>query len=270
MSTSPCFNVQHTTRAVMEWQFDNATRILAKPDPKVSSITLMTRFDSRCAFFDVRIPLKLKGLDTTTDITLRACASSITSLDLVKNPIVPNEVEQEFESTALCLRFQLSCNLDILVPTLALEPPCPGRARSGLVLDAVREFTQATVFSIYIEARDAPSPELHSISDAISRGLFKPPPNRRYQLASMYAGLGAKVVQFPVESTIAPPAYDQTEPPPPPPPIEPKNDRKRPRQDTQTERVDDIGLIWAELQMLKKAKDEDSKRIEALERRTRN
>ncbi|KAF5986387.1 hypothetical protein FBULB1_2450 [Fusarium bulbicola] len=270
MSTSPCLDVHFTTRAVIEWQSDNesdgTTRILAKPDPKVSSITLATRFDSKGSLFDIHIPLKLKGLDNTSDIALRACASSIISLDLVKNSPVPSEVEQEFKSPALGLRFQLHRRLDILVPTPALEPIRPaGRARSGVVLDAIREFSRATVFTVYIEARNA-SPKLQSVGDAVSQGLFKATCNSRFQLASMYAGLGAKIVQLGAGDTLEPPSYEETEPPPPPPPIDSKPDRKRPRQDTVTERAEEIGLIWAELQMLKQAKDADGKRIAFLEK----
>jgi hypothetical protein len=227
---------------------------------------LTARFDSKSALFDIHIPLKLKGLDSTSDITLRACASSIISLDLVKNPIVHSEVEQEFKSAALGLHSQLNRHLDILVPTPALEPICPaGRARSGVVLDAIREFSRATAFTIYIEARNA-SPKLQSISDAVSRGLFKTSCSSRFQLASMYAGLGAKMVQLGADDTLPPPSYEETEPPPPPPPIDHKPDRKRPRQDTATERADDIALIWAELQTLNQAKAADGKRIAFLEK----
>ncbi|SCV48114.1 uncharacterized protein FFB14_10201 [Fusarium fujikuroi] len=270
MSTSPCLDVHFTTRAVIEWQSDNesdrATRFLAKPDPKVSSITLTTRFDSKGSLFDIHIPLKLKGIDNTSDITLRACASSVISLDIIKNPTVSSEVEQEFKSLALGLRFQLNRHLDILVPIPALEPIRPaGRARSGVVLDAIREFSRATVFTLYIEARNA-SPKLQSVGDAVSQGLFKTSCSSGFQLASMYAGLGAKIVQLGMDEALAPPSYEETEPPPPPPPIDPKPDRKRPRQDTATERAEEIALIWAELQMLKQAKDADGKRIAFLEK----
>ncbi|KAL5586131.1 hypothetical protein FOBRF1_016001 [Fusarium oxysporum] len=270
MSTSPCLDVHFTARAVIEWQSDHesdrTTRILAKPDPKVSSITLTARFDSKGSLFDIHIPLKLKGLDNTSDVTLRACASSVISFDVVKNPTVSSEVEQEFKSPALGLRFQLNRHLDILVPTPALEPICPaGRARSGVVLDAIREFSRATAFTVYIEARNA-SPKLPSVSDAVSQGFFKTSCSSRFQLASMYAGLGAKIVQLGADETLAPPSYEETEPPPPPPPIDHKPDRKRPRQDTETDRAEEIALIWAELQMLKQAKATDWQRIAFLEK----
>jgi translation elongation factor EF-1beta len=265
MPTSPCLDVHFATHAIIKWESDKTTHVLAKPDPKVSSITLMAHFNSTNALFELHIPIKLKGLNNTSDITLRACASSIISLDLVKNPTVTAEVEQELESTALGLRFELNCQLDILVPTPVIEPICPGgRARSGLILDAVREFTRATTFSVYIEARDAP-PTLQSISDAVNQGLFKSYRSSRFQLASMYAGLGAKIVRLDADNTLMPPSYQETEPPPPPPPIDDKPDRKRHRQDTQTERADDIALIWAALQSLQQAKDTDIRRITALE-----
>ncbi|KAF5680263.1 hypothetical protein FDENT_8466 [Fusarium denticulatum] len=178
-----------------------------------------------------------------------------------KNSPVSSEVEQEFKSPALSLCFQLNRHFDILVPTPALEPIRPaGRARSGVVLDAIREFSRATIFTVYIEARNA-SPKLQSVSDAVSQGLFKTSCSSRFQLASMYAGLGAKIVQLGADGTLAPPSYEETEPPPPLPPIDPKPDRKRPRQDTVTERTEEIALIWAQLQMLKQAKDADGKRI---------
>ncbi|KAF9767124.1 hypothetical protein IL306_000363, partial [Fusarium sp. DS 682] len=264
-STSPYLDVHFTTRAVLEWQLDNTTRILAKPDPKVSSIEITARFDSSSELFDIRIPLKLKGLDTTSHITLRICASSIISLNLVKNPTVTTEVEQVLKSTALGLRFELNSHLDVLVPTPALDPISAGRANSGAVLDAVREFAQSAAFTIYIEARDAP-PTFQPISDAVGEGHFRlSRSSSRFQLASMYAGLGAKIVRLDVNDAPLPPSYQEIEPPPPPPPIQHKPDRKRPRQDTQTHRVSDGALIWAELRILQQAKAEDRKRIAVLE-----
>ncbi|KAM0341671.1 hypothetical protein ACHAPU_009917 [Fusarium lateritium] len=266
MSSSPCLEIHHTTKAVIQWQADTSTHTLAKPDPKVSSITLVTRFDKTCAFFELSVPLKLKGIDTTTAITLRACASSIVSLDLVKNPTVPTAIQKEFGSTTLCLGLTLKRQLDVFVPTPALEPLSPARAHSGAVLDAVRDFCQVTAFSIYIEARATPSgPGFQSISDAVSQGLLESFSSSRYQLASMYGGLGGKFITLLIEPNLPPPSYDATDPPPPPP-IDSYNDRKRPRQDSSTERHDEIALIWNELRAMKEAKTGDEKRIEALEK----
>ncbi|RGP64445.1 hypothetical protein FLONG3_9503 [Fusarium longipes] len=259
MSTSPCLDIHHSTKAVIEWQSDATTHILAKPDPQVSSITFTTRFDKSCAFFELSIPVKLKGLDTTTAITLRACASSIISLDIVKNPTVSPPIKQEFDSIALCLKFTLNHHLNALVPTPAQEPLSPARRHSGAVLDAIRDLCNATVLSIYVEARSAPS-NLQSISDAASEGRLKSFSSLRYHLASMYGGSGAKLVSLSIDNAL-PPSYDETGPPPPPPPIDSNYNKKRPRQDSQPPRSDDIALIWDELRSLKETRS----RVETLE-----
>jgi hypothetical protein len=264
MSSSPCLDIHHSTKAVVQWQSDTTTHILAKPDPQVSSITLNFRFDKTCALFELSIPVKLKGLDTTTAVTLRACASSIISLDVVENPTVPVTIQQEFDSATLCLNLTLDHHLNVLVPTPALEPLSPARKHSGVVLDAIRDLSSATVLSIYVEARAAPS-SLQSISDAASEGLLKSFRSLRYQLASMYGGVGAKLVDLSVPTAIPPPAYDQTEPPPPPPPIDCNHSKKRPRQDSQSPRDSDIALIWDELRILKETRGRDREQIEALE-----
>ncbi|KIL88448.1 hypothetical protein FAVG1_08528 [Fusarium avenaceum] len=93
MPTSPCLAVRFATHAIIEWESDTMKHILAKPDPKASSITLMAHFNSTNAIFELYVPIKLKGLNNTFNITLRACASPITSLVLVKNPTVTTEVK---------------------------------------------------------------------------------------------------------------------------------------------------------------------------------
>jgi archaellum component FlaC len=264
-SSPPCLDIHHTTTAVIEWPSEGTTRVLANADhPKVSSLTLMTRFEKTCAFFELDIPVKLKGIDHTS-ITLRACASSIVSLDLVTNPAVTNAVQKEFDSVVLQLDFTVNRCLDVLLPNAASEPVSPARARSGVVLDAVRDLCQATTFSIYVEAREAPpSPGFQAISDAAKEGLFKSFRSSQFQLASMYSGSGAKLVNLTVDTSL-PPSYDEVDAPPPPPPIDHKNKRKRPRQDSQTERENDIALVWIELKNMKATIALGEKRIEALE-----
>ncbi|CAJ0545080.1 Ff.00g085530.m01.CDS01 [Fusarium sp. VM40] len=261
-SSSPYLDIHHTTDAVIQWESDGKTRSLSKGDPKATPVTLTTRFDKTCAFFELSVPLKLKGIDHTT-ITLRTCASSIISLDLVKNPTVPDALQQELGSISLCLGLALSRPLDVFLPTAALEPVAPARAPSGLVLDAVRDLCQATAFSIYIEARE--NPGFQAISDSANQGLLKSFRSSRFQLASMYGGQGAKLVNLAGDTSLPPPSYNEVEPPPPPPPIDLKNDRKRPRQDSQNEHNNNIALIWKELQDMKDIMARDAKRIEALE-----
>ncbi|WZH50378.1 hypothetical protein QYS62_011622 [Fusarium acuminatum] len=263
MSSSTCLkelplNVHHTTKAVVRWWKDDTMQFLTKPDPKSSAITFNTRFNEKAAFFELAVPVKLKGLDNVTDAMVRVCASSIVSLEIVKNPTVPTAIEEAFKSTALRLDFALKCLPTIIVHTAAVEPLSPSKKYSGVVLDAIRDLSKATVLSVYIEARDAP-PKLQHISDAAGQGLFKSS-STRYHIASLYGGIGGKLIE-PSGDTIAPPSYDETTscPPPPPPPIEFPS-KKRPRQDTETER-NDITLLWAEIRAFKEVQS----RVEALE-----
>ncbi|KAJ4007487.1 hypothetical protein NW752_007533 [Fusarium irregulare] len=265
-SSPPCLDIHHTTKAVIEWPSEGTTRVLANADhPKVSSLTLMTRFETTCAFFELDIPVKLKGIDHTS-ITLRACASSIVSLDLVTNPTVTKAVQKEFDSVVLQLDFTVNHCLDVLLPNAVSEPVSPARARSGAVLDAVRDLCQSTTFSIYVEAREAPpSPGFQAISDAAKEGIFKSFRSSQFQLASMYSGSGAKLVDLTADTSLPPPSYNEVDAPPPPPPIDYNNKRKRPRQDSQTEPETNIALVWIELKSMKATIALGEKRIEALE-----
>ncbi|KAG7403264.1 hypothetical protein Forpe1208_v016437 [Fusarium oxysporum f. sp. rapae] len=174
---------------------------------------------------------------------VRVCASSIVSLEVVKNPIVPTAIGEAFKSTALSLDFTLKC-----VPTIIVHT----------VFNTIRDLSKATALSIYIEARDAP-PKLQDISDAASQGHFKSC-STRYHISSMYGGIGGKLIDFSTE-TAPPPSYEETacSPPPPSPPIE-RPSKKRPRQDTDPER-DDIILLRAEVCAIKEVQS----RVEALE-----
>ncbi|SCO87580.1 uncharacterized protein FRV6_11707 [Fusarium oxysporum] len=272
MSSSTCLPIEmsldlhHTTKAVVRWREDGAMQFLTKPDPRSSAITFKTRFNGEAAYFELGVPVKLKGLDIVTNAMIRVCASTIVSLEVVKNPIVPTAIGEAFKSTALSLDFTLKCSPTIIVHTGAVEPLSPSKKSSGVVLDAIRDLSKATALSIYIEARDAP-PKLQDISDAASQGLFKSC-STRYHIASMYGGIGGKLIDFSAET--APPPYEETasSPPPPPPPIELPS-KKRPRQDTDPER-DDITLLWAELRAIKEVQSrvdvkEVQSRVEALE-----
>ncbi|KAL5583698.1 hypothetical protein FOVSG1_015049 [Fusarium oxysporum f. sp. vasinfectum] len=263
MPSSTCpkemsLDLHHTTKAVAGWREDDTTQFLTKPDPRSSAITFTARFNWEAAFFELGVPVKLKGLDIVTNVILRVCASSVVSLELVKNPTIPKSIGEEFKSTALSLDFTLNCPPTIIVHTGAVEPLSAAKKSSGVVLDAIRDLSKATALYIYIEARDAPS-RLQDISDAASQGLFKSC-STRYHIASMYGGIGGKLIDPPAE-TASPPSYDETaaSPPPPPPPIELPS-KKRPRQDTDPER-DDITLLWAELRAIKEVQS----RVEALE-----
>lgn len=242
-------DLYHTTKAVVRWREHDTMRFLTKPDPRTKPIMFTARFDIEAAFFELAVPTKLKGLDIVTNVILRVCASSIASIELMKNPTIPTAIGEEFESTALCLDFTLKCPPVIIVHTGAVEPVSAARKHSGVVLDAIRDLSKVTALSIYIEARDAPT-KLHDISDAASQGLFKSC-STQYHIASMYGGIGGKFLDPPAE-TISPPSYDEAAAsPPPPPPIEPLS-KKRLRRDTDSE-CDNIALLWAELNAIKTA-----------------
>lgn len=250
-------------------------QFLTRPDPKSSAITLKTWFNAEAAFFELAVPIKLKGVGVVADAILRVCASSIVSLQTVKSPTVPPAIGEAFKSTTLSLDFMLSRPPAVIVHAAATEPLSPSKRSSGVVLDAIRHLSKTTAFSIHIDARDAP-PNMQQVIDTASQGLFRSC-STRYHIASMYGGVGGKLTDSSDSAdTAPPPSYQETTcspppPPPPPPPIQQPASKKRPRQDTNadTER-DDISLLWGELRAIKKAQSQvDVKqvqgRVEALE-----
>ncbi|RKK26976.1 hypothetical protein BFJ66_g16515 [Fusarium oxysporum f. sp. cepae] len=148
MSSSTCLAVEmsldlhHTTKAVVRWREDGAMQFLTRPDPRSSAITFKTRFNGEAAYYELGVPVKLKGLDIVTNAMVRVC--------------VPTAIGEAFKSTALSLDFTLKCVPTIIVHTGAVEPLPPSKKSSGVVLDAIRDLSKATALSIYIEARDAP------------------------------------------------------------------------------------------------------------------
>jgi hypothetical protein len=269
MSTSSsCLDIDQTTPAVVEWEWNDATHYLATPDPKIDDIILRIRFcdETSCALFELRIPINLKGVDGVSNIFIRIHPSSITSFDFTFAATAPDTVQGKLNCTALRLGFQLNRNLNVLVPIAAKEPLSPTRAQSGKVLDAVRILSEATSFGVYVEASKLPKTKLQSISDAVAQARLKP---LHYQddLASMYLGTGAKAVDLSAQVNDAPPSYDETEPPPPMAPI---NERKRQRVGSQDGPTSQIALIWAELRETQKQNQQLQQRVTALEKENRD
>ncbi|KAF4948640.1 hypothetical protein FSARC_13690 [Fusarium sarcochroum] len=255
MSTPASLNVYKTTPAVIAWQWNNETRSLAEPDPPIKSITLTTRFDATNTFFELSIPIRLKGIKTSSSIILRIPPSSIAYFDFVQSMTVPDTVRDKFDSTTLCLNFQLNEHLKLLLPVDVHEPLSPMRTHSGRVFDAIRELANVTSLFVYVEASRLSNAQLQSIGDAIDLGSLPPASD---DLASMYGGTGAKIIALPASADLPPPSYDEAEPPPPSAPI---YDRKRPRKDDRDERDEDIALIWAQLQMMQKDHVEEKKAL---------
>ncbi|CAG7566180.1 unnamed protein product [Fusarium equiseti] len=251
MATLSTLDVNTTSPAVVSWCCNEVTRFLAEPDPQIRDITLTTRFDTTATFFQLSVPIRLKGIKTGTTLILRIPPSSISSFKVTaQSPAVPSTVRDKFpSSTSTLLAFQLNAHPEVLVSTQAQEPLAPLRAQSGTVLDAVHELANSTALSIYIKG--AHKAQLQSVCDTICNGkgsgLSLVIQN---DLLSMYGGVGAKVIALPPPHTesLPPPSYDQTEPPPPHAPI--FDSRKRRRKDDGEERDEDIALIWAQLEKI--------------------
>jgi hypothetical protein len=194
MTTLPTLDIHKSTPAVVTWQWNDSTRYLAEPDPQIKRVTFTTRFDTTCAFFELSIPIKLKGIKTSSSIILRIPPSSIASFDFVSSTTAPEVIHSKFNSTTVCLDLQLNQHLQILVPADSHEPLHPIRAQGGIVLDAVRQLANATSFSIYVEALALSNTQLQSVRDVISQGLA---PVYNDDLASMYGGSGAKIITTP-------------------------------------------------------------------------
>ncbi|KAF5234324.1 hypothetical protein FAUST_7709 [Fusarium austroamericanum] len=238
-------DIHHTTKAIPKWEKEDTPQYLTKPDPKTSAITVISKFNSEAAFFDLAVPVKLKGLDTLTVVYLRICASTIISLHLVKNPNIPNSIREIFGTDVLSLDFTLKSPPSIIAQLGVPEPLRPERKSSGAAVDAISNLSKSTTLSICIAARDKP-PQLRDVSAAVNQRRFESFNSAQHQIASRYGGIGGKLIT----SEPAPPTYDEAATsPPPPPPIEPS--RKRPRQDSSTDtKHEGIALVWAEIRAI--------------------
>ncbi|KAF5232953.1 hypothetical protein FAUST_8441 [Fusarium austroamericanum] len=276
MATLSSLDVNTTNSAVVAWCWNDATRFLAEPDPQIRDITFTTRFDSIATFFQLNIPIRIKGIKTGTTLILRISPSFISSCEITRNPTIPSVVRDKFHSSTLCLNFCLNTHPEVFVSAEAQEPLAPLRAQSGTVLDSIHELANITALSIYIKDSGTSTTQLQPVCDAVSNGVSLVVQD---DLASMYSGAGAKVVTLPVPHTdvphtdvphtdiphtdiphtdaphaeLPPPSYDQTEPPPPHAPIFESRKRRRPkddyiRDDLRDERGEDIALIWAQLE----------------------
>jgi regulator of replication initiation timing len=249
MATLSTLDVNTTSPAVVSWRCNEVTRFLAEPDPQIRDITFTTRFDTTATFFQLNIPIRIKGIKTGTTLILRISPSLISSFEVTTSPTVPSAVRDKFpSSTSTLLDFQLNAHPEVLVSTQAQEPLAPLRAQSGTVLDALHELANSTTLSIYIKG--AHKAQLQPVCDTVGNGKG----NERLlviqnDLLSMFGGVGAKIITLPAPRTeLPPPSYDQTEPPPPHAPI--FDSRKRRRKDDGEERDEDIALIWAQLEKI--------------------
>ncbi|KAL6916887.1 hypothetical protein ACHAPO_006767 [Fusarium lateritium] len=253
MATLSNLDVNTTNSAVAAWCWNNATRFLAEPDPQIRDITFTTRFDSIATFFQLNIPIRIKGIKTGTTLILRISPSFISSFEITPNPTIPSAVRDKFHSSTLCLNFRLNRHPEVLVSAEAHEPLAPLRAQSGTVLDAIHELANITALSIYIKDSGTSTAQLQPVCDAVDSGVSLVVQD---DLVSMFSGTGAKIVTLPAphadapHQELPPPSYDQTEPPPPHAPIFESRKRRRLKDDPRDERDEDIALIWAQLETM--------------------
>ncbi|KAM0354888.1 hypothetical protein ACHAPU_000725 [Fusarium lateritium] len=252
-STSPCLGVDATVPAVVEWEYEDVKHYLARPDPKVDNITLKIRINDSRALVEILFPINLKGVSSLSVVIVSVQPSSIASFESTSVSTVPDAVQDKFSGPVTRLSFQVNKCLEILAPVAVKEPLAPTRSQSGIVLDALRTLADVTSFYVYIEASQLSKSQLQYIRDAVSQSRLKPS-HDQHDLASMYRGAGAKIVNLSPQTQDAPPSYNETEPPPPAPPI---NERKRRRVDSQ-DGDNEIIRIWAEL----KARDERDRLVQ--------
>ncbi|KAF5667201.1 hypothetical protein FHETE_5904 [Fusarium heterosporum] len=252
-SISSCLDVDVTVPAVVEWENEDVTHYLARPDPKVDNITLKIRINDSRALVELRLPINLKGVNSLSVVIVSVQPSSIASFNSTSVSTVPEAVQDKFSGPITRLNFQVNKCLEMLAPKAIKEPLAPTRSQSGIVLDALRTLIGVTSFSVYIEAAKLSKSQLQYISDAVSQSRLTPS-HDQHDLASMYRGAGAKIVHLSSQIQDAPPSYDETEPPPPAAPF---NEKKRRRVDSE-HGDNDIVRIWAEL----KARDERDRLVQ--------
>ncbi|KAK7419962.1 hypothetical protein QQZ08_010598 [Neonectria magnoliae] len=208
-------DIDETMTAIVEWERHDATHYLTEPDYKTEDIMLKSRFRAKnpCTLFELRFLLKLKGLDTMSNVFIQIKPSPIVSFDFTFAAKAPVAAQEKLNcNTLLLLGFHLNETLNVLVPVAAKDLLPLTRVQLGKVLDALRMLSKVTSFSIYIESIKLPKAKLQAITDAVTLGRLK---SFRYQerLKRMYHGTGAKVAGLSTRVEDAPPLYNETEPP---------------------------------------------------------
>ncbi|ENH62939.1 hypothetical protein FOC1_g10006405 [Fusarium oxysporum f. sp. cubense race 1] len=244
-----CVAINETT-AVVEWQWEGATRNLATADPDHDAIRFTLRLDPESqygAHFEISIPFRFKDKPAGAGVCLRINPFFIKSFAYSDVPTPPDAVKQIFDATTY-LDFTLDNTITILIPSDVEEPVVAARARSGKVLDLIHELSCITSLRIYIQQSLLSPDELKSISEAVEQCQIKPSSDPDYDISRMFSGSGAKVTTIPPPK---PPSYKKatkTQPPPNAP-----SNRKRPRQDSHPEF---FSQFWDKLQKLEAKVDD--------------
>jgi hypothetical protein len=234
-------NIDESTPAVIEWQSGDATLSLIDPDPKYASITFTTRFNANTSFFELSIPIKVKntrlkddkdGDNSVSALILRICSSAVNTLSFATTTKPPDAIQKKLESRTTRLDFELNQTFNTLVPKNADEPLIPARVQSRIVLDAIRQISNTTTLSVYIQDDVLSNSQLQSIRDACGQSCSKSVRSDDYDLSSLYGSDGAKAIHLSPQTAQLPPSYNEIGSPPPSAPINPL---KRRRQDYSAE-----------------------------------
>lgn len=238
--------------AVIEYQYDGATRFLTRPDPEHASILFTLHVEATCALFDIVIPIRYKDKTSSKSMNIRISPPSITSLGYSTKTTLPDAITPIIPS-ATCLELQLVEAITILVPSFIKEPVAAARARSGKILDSLYELSHATDLRIYIPDSALSVDQLKSISTAIEKQQLQPFSGPDYDISRMFSGSGAKVTTL---AAPLPPSYNKVASVQPSAPLynvsatfDPPSTRSRKRKLSQ-EVLADADAIWNKLQKL--------------------
>ncbi|KAF4502790.1 Glutathione synthetase ATP-binding [Fusarium agapanthi] len=236
------------TPAVLEWEWEGATRSLATPDPDNVPIRFTIHADSthdkHRAHFEIIVPVKFKDKPSSAAVFLRISPLFIACFRFSTNIDALDSLKKQRFSSAACLEFELSNSIAVLVPSYVKEPIAASRPRSGKVLDSLYELSHVTALRIYIQDSLLSLDQLNSISDRATKGLLEPFSGPEYDISRMFSGSGAKATKL---SPPKPPSYEKATSSQPP--SAPSYQRKRPRQDS-PQGPDSISQVWDKLQKL--------------------
>lgn len=245
MATPSCIDINQTT-AVLEWQWEGATRTLATADPDYDAIRFtlqlnLSKHDSQsCAHFEISIPFRFKDKSVGAGVCLRINPFFIKSFNHSTLPQPSDAIKQKFDSTT-CLNLELGKTITVLVPSHVKEPVEAARARSGKVLDSIYELSRVTSLRIYIQESLLSLGGLKFISETVKQRQIKPSSDPDHDISRMFSGDGGKV------ATIAPPKPPSYERATKFPHGAASSNRKRPRQDNQP---DILIQFWDKLNKL--------------------
>ncbi|KAM0084641.1 hypothetical protein ACKRZS_003135 [Fusarium odoratissimum] len=247
MATPLCIDIDQTA-AIVEWEWEGATRCLATPDPDNVPIRFTIHIDSthdqHRAHFEIIIPVKFKDKPSSAAVLLRISPLFITCFRFSTNIDPSDSIKKQRFDSAACLEFELGNTVAVLVPSYVKEPISASRPRSGKILDSLYELSRVTTLRIYIQDSLLSLDQLSSISDRVTKGQLEPFSGPEYDISRMFSGSGAKATKL---APPKPPSYEKATSSQPP--SAPSYQRKRPRQDS-LQGPDSISQVWDKLQKL--------------------